>query len=129
MSLVGDLRTLARDALSGKDSHLPYSTILQDRLNAQLKRFINNPLSFRSTMRTTNAIIVGSFVLLYIFAELPWNSGDLDLLVCYDAFETLVEYLIFKEGYSPVAEDPRKVAHPYVLNRHIFPWFILIISL
>ncbi|KAF7910244.1 uncharacterized protein EAE98_012199 [Botrytis deweyae] len=90
----------------------------QWNVNLQLKRFIEDPITFRSKLATYNALISGSFALQF-FERRFWQESDLDIYVNgsddSESHDRLDEYLVNSEGYKlqPAKEDEGNDLHAY----------------
>ncbi|EPE36883.1 hypothetical protein GLAREA_09046 [Glarea lozoyensis ATCC 20868] len=76
----------------------------QWNINRQLKRFVKDPVSFRSQLATYDALISGSFAVQF-FERKIWEDSELDVYVegwidDQDSFDALGEYLVVNEGYT-----------------------------
>ncbi|KAF7902235.1 hypothetical protein EAF00_002138 [Botryotinia globosa] len=90
----------------------------QWNINRQLKRFIEDPITFRSKLATYNAVISGSFALQF-FERRFWKESDLDIYVNGSddsgSHDQLDEHLVNSEGYNLQAakEDEDNDLHAY----------------
>lgn len=90
----------------------------QWNINRQLKRFIEDPITFRSKLARYNALISGSFALQF-FERRFWKESDLDIYVNGSddsgSHDRLDEYLVNSEGYKLQAakEDEGNDLHAY----------------
>jgi F-box domain len=65
-----------------------------------LKRFVNDPIAFRTKMKDNGAAISGGLALQF-FANRIWKESDMDVFVRTDMERiALMEYLVMKEGYE-----------------------------
>lgn len=65
-----------------------------------LKRFVNDPIAFRTKMRDNGAVISGGLALQF-FANRIWKESDMDVFVRTGMERiALMEYLVMKEGYE-----------------------------
>ena len=65
-----------------------------------LKRFVNDPIAFRTEMRDNGAVISGGLALRF-FANRIWKESDMDVFVRTGMERiALMEYLVMKEGYE-----------------------------
>jgi len=65
-----------------------------------LRRFVDDPLRFRSQLRKQNAVISGSFALQF-FERVVWEDSDLDIYAQAGLPTTyLAQYLRETEGYD-----------------------------
>ncbi|KAL8784342.1 MAG: hypothetical protein Q9195_009087 [Heterodermia aff. obscurata] len=68
-------------------------------IDKRLKRFVNDPQSFRSEMADRDALISGSFALQF-FERVTWNESDLDIfLEGQNEVSGFEQYLCEREGY------------------------------
>ncbi|TGO46064.1 hypothetical protein BCON_0347g00110 [Botryotinia convoluta] len=87
-------------------------------INRQLKRFVENPIRFRSKLAAHDALISGSFALQF-FERRFWQDSDLDIYVNGSdesgSLNRLGEYLVNNEGYKLQAakEDEGNDLHAY----------------
>ncbi|EPS38477.1 hypothetical protein H072_7790 [Dactylellina haptotyla CBS 200.50] len=69
-------------------------------INRSLRRFVDDPIAFRSLMARYNAIVSGSHALQFL-ARIKWPKSDLDLYVTEDGgIAAFASHLVAKEGYS-----------------------------
>ncbi|KAF2489868.1 hypothetical protein BU16DRAFT_531300 [Lophium mytilinum] len=77
-------------------------------INRSLRRFVDDPMEFRSQMGAADGLISGSFVLQF-FEGVFWEESDLDVFIRNDGRErAFAAYLIHKESYeciNPVGSD------------------------
>jgi hypothetical protein len=75
-------------------------------INRALRRFLDNPLAFRTLLGETDALISGSFVLQFL-EGVVWKNSDLDVFIqAGKAAYLFGEYLERVEGYEYV--EPKK---------------------
>lgn len=79
-----------------------YSNMLPCRwnINRRLARFVNDPKEFRSRLGQADALISGTFALLF-FAQLYWLDSGLDIYVRQGAkADTLIRYIGEDKSYE-----------------------------
>lgn len=78
---------------------------VQWNINRSLKRFVNDPVRFRSLMARHEALISGSFALQF-FGRIVWKDSDLDIyheapgLGKENGTKALAQHLMKNEGYT-----------------------------
>ncbi|KAK6355490.1 hypothetical protein TWF696_004587 [Orbilia brochopaga] len=68
-------------------------------INRSLRRFVSDPLAFRSLMAKHNAIVSGSHALQFL-ARIYWSESDLDVYITGGlGLQEFAKHLIEREGY------------------------------
>ncbi|KAK6515803.1 hypothetical protein TWF281_004393 [Arthrobotrys megalospora] len=69
-------------------------------VNRSLRRFVDDPIAFRSLMARHNALVSGSHALQFL-ARIKWPDSDLDVYMTGEnALTEFANHLLQKEGYS-----------------------------
>jgi hypothetical protein len=74
-------------------------------INTRLKRFVSDPIGFRSELGRYGGLISGSFALQF-FERVTWPESDLDIFVQRPGgYFPIVKYLIENEAYEPSLDN------------------------
>ncbi|KAK6503746.1 hypothetical protein TWF481_008750 [Arthrobotrys musiformis] len=69
-------------------------------INRSLRRFVDDPLAFRSLMARHNALVSGSHALQFL-ARVKWPESDLDVYITgNEGLVAFADHLVEKEGYN-----------------------------
>lgn len=69
-------------------------------INRSLRRFVDDPLTFRTLMARHNALVSGSHALQFL-ARVKWPESDLDVYITgEEGLRAFANHLMEKEGYS-----------------------------
>ncbi|KAJ6256346.1 hypothetical protein Dda_8844 [Drechslerella dactyloides] len=69
-------------------------------INRSLRRFLNDPLAFRSLMAKHNAIVSGSHALQFL-SRFRWDDSDLDVYITgVDGLLEFAKHLVEHEGFA-----------------------------
>jgi hypothetical protein len=112
-----DLVILRKISKRLHDNWRVYTDKLWD-VNAKLKRFVDNPVGFRTMMVQSEAIISGSFVLQYMGGML-YRESDLDVYVSRRYVEAFRRYLKETEGYTLDATEGRDEDFDYLFRTRL----------
>jgi hypothetical protein len=106
---IGGLLTLKKlsKRLSG---HLATHSKERWNVNRRLRRFVRDPIRFRSQMARHNALISGSFVIQFL-DDVLWEESDLDIYIENgEASLAFSEYLYGVEGYRAIKTEEEEYA-------------------
>ncbi|KAI0317652.1 hypothetical protein OF83DRAFT_1120093 [Amylostereum chailletii] len=98
------LSALGDAARSSKDFDHTVRALIQSEVFSALSQFVTAPTRFRNVLRSSKAVIGGSFALhIALRAGTTWRPANLDIYCPYKTFPSMIKLLVDTEGYAIMA--------------------------